>query len=230
MAKQKVEAASVQIPEVMIHIPALPEEIIEVPITGVTPLIVNRFGPKVRQQIRDREAGIKTPKKARDPVAEYEEAFYRLPDGTFGFPMLGFKACTVSACRFYDKSVTMKGVKQFLYFMPDGYEVEDQVPLVRIHVEDPERDITMREDAVRVGVNATTLRYRPQFTNWSATLRIKFVSSAMNAQSLMSLIKSGGNYVGVGEWRPEKGNGGNSGINGTFTIGDYLVQSAEEVV
>jgi hypothetical protein len=71
----------------------------------------------------------------------------------------------------------------------------------------------MREDVVRVGMNGTDLRYRPQFTNWRATLKVRYIKSQLSQASVLSLIDAGGMGVGVGEWRPEKG-----GDMGTFTI------------
>ena len=70
----------------------------------------------------------------------------------------------------------------------------------------------MREDVVRVG-QGTDLRYRAEFTEWSAQLVITFVTSALSQNSALSLIDAGGMGVGVGEWRPQR-----SGEYGTYMV------------
>jgi len=203
----------------LLTINPLPMEVLEIPITGVTPLIVNRFGPKIREEIRRIEAGGKKIKMPRDPLAEYEDAFYRIKgsdlDGEFGFPLTAFKSCTVSACRFYDRSVSMQAVKQYLWFEPEYYD-EDGVALVPLQYDD--NSPRMREDPVRVRNGGTTLRYRPEFTGWSTTVRVRYVMSSINMDSVLELMNAGGLNVGVGEWRPEKGTGGNSGTNGCWQV------------
>jgi hypothetical protein len=167
-----------------------------VPIVGTAPLLVHRFSEKAKRQMLDNMQGRKNPKTPRDPQADYEAAFYHTKDGGYGFPAIAFKAATVSASRFYDKSVTMTSLRQFVFV--NGEPSADGQQMVRI-VGEP----VMREDVVRVGMG-TDLRYRPQFTEWSTTLEVTFVTSALTRASLLSLIEAGGLGVGVGEWRPEK--------------------------
>lgn len=85
-------------------------ETIDVPIIGTTPLIMHRFAEKAKRQMLDNMQGRKSPKTARDPQADYEDSFYRLEDGGYGFPVIAFKAATVEASRFYGKSVTKVGL------------------------------------------------------------------------------------------------------------------------
>lgn len=153
----------------------------------------------VGKALRLRQQGRKTPKQVRDPQAEYEAAFYRLPDG-YGFPVTAFKAATVGAARFYGKDVNMTSLRQFL-FMHGEYSDADPQALVRITGEPK-----MREDIVRLGgpSRSADLRYRPEFREWTATLRVTFVTSSLSRQSVLSLIDAGGMGIGVGEWRPEK--------------------------
>jgi hypothetical protein len=66
---------------------------------------------------------------------------------------------------------------------------------------------------VRVGMGGTDLRYRAEFREWSAVLRVTLVSSALSRDSVLSLVDAGGLGVGVGEWRPER-----RGENGTYGL------------
>jgi hypothetical protein len=201
MAYQPVDAsaATVQIERIAV-------EAIAVPIVGTSPLIVNRFSEKAKRQMLDAMQGKKTPKEPKNPEKEYEAARYRFEDGGDGFPVIAFKAATIDASRFYGKSVTKVGLRQFLFFKGD-IGVDNQ-QLARINGT-PE----MREDVVRVGQGGTDLHYRPMFQEWSTTLHVVYVTSALTRDSVLALIDAGGLGVGVGEWRPEK-----SGDFGTFRI------------
>jgi hypothetical protein len=180
-------------------------ETIRVPIVGETPLIVHKFSEKAKRQMLDAQQGRKKTKEVRDPQADYESSMYRTKDG-FGFPAVGFKACTVSAARFYGKDVTMTQLRQLLYFRGVIHE-SGGMPLVDIDGEPH-----MREDVVRIG-QGTDLRYRAEFSEWSAVLEVSFVTTSLARESVLSLIDAGGTGVGVGEWRPEK-----SGEFGRFRI------------
>lgn len=194
-----------------IEITKIGTETLLVPIVGTSPLIVHRFSEKAKKQMLDNMQGRKSPKTAKNPDAEYEAAFYRLADGSYGFPALAFKAATVGGARFYS-GVTMTALKQFMFL--HGEEGDDGRALVRI-----EGEPKMREDVVTVGRNGSDLRYRPQFSTWTATLMVRYVTSALTQGSVLSLIDAGGMGVGVGEWRPEK--------DGDF--GTYRVDPAREI-
>lgn len=189
-----------------IAIDRIASETLLVPIVGTTPLIVHQFSAKAKQIMLDNMQGRKRPKENKDPDAEYEAAFYRLADGGYGFPVDAFKQATVGAARFYDKSVSMTALKQFLFM--SGELGDDGRGLVRI-----EGEPIKREDVVRVGRGGTDLRYRPQFSAWSTTLKVVYITSALTRNSVLSLIDAGGMGVGVGEWRPER-----DGNFGTYRV------------
>ena len=206
-ARKKTEAPTEEAQPVA-EISRIQAETIQVPIIGTAPLVVHRFGEKAKREMLANAQGKKSPRTPKDPKAEYEAAFYRLKSGEPGFPALGFKAATVGAARFFGKQITMTALKQFVFF--SGEPGEDGHYYVQI-VGEPE----MREDVVRVGRGGTDLRYRPQFTEWSASLVVTYIASMLDRNSLLSLIEAGGMGVGVGEWRPER-----DGDFGTFQLDD----------
>jgi hypothetical protein len=189
-----------------VSIDKLDEETIIVPILGTSPLVIHRFSEKAKRQMLDAMQGRKNPKAIKDPEAEYEAASYRFADGGHGFPVIGFKAATISAARFYGKDISMTALRQFVFFR--GEVGNDGQQLARI-VGEP----IMREDVVRVGRGGADLRYRPEYREWSTTLEVKYIKSVITQGSVLSLIDAGGLGVGVGEWRPEK-----SGDFGTYQI------------
>lgn len=193
--------------DAQVKISRIDTETLRVPIVGTAPLIVHRFSEKARRQMLDAMQGRKTPKQAKDPEAEYEAAFYRHDDEGYGFPVIAFKAATVSGARFYGKSISMTALRQFVFFDAEFSKAAGQ-KLARI-TGTPH----MREDVTRVGMGGTDLRYRPEFTEWSTSVEITYVKSMLTRESVLSLLEAGGMGVGVGEWRPER-----RGDFGTFQI------------
>ena len=199
--------------ESQISIDSIPAETIIVPIIGTSPLIVHNWSVKAKRMMLEKEQGKKQVKEPKDPEAEYEAAFYRLDLGDgknhYGFPVTAFKAATVGAARFYGKDVTMTQLRQCMFFHGIMTPADKQ-QLVEI-VGEPR----MREDMVRTGGmgRGADLRYRPEFVEWSAQLKVTYIKTAIQRSSILSLIDAGGFGAGVGEWRPEK-----SGEFGTYQV------------
>jgi hypothetical protein len=198
----------------LVQISKIDAETLQVPIIGTSPLIVHNFSEKSRRQMLEAQQGKKKVKEVRDPASEYEAAFYRIADADggpdrYGFPVTAFKAATTGAARFYDKSITMTALRQFM-FMRGVMTKADAQMLVEING-DPE----MREDVVRLGgaSRSADLRYRPMFPQWDCILTVTYVKSSIDRNSVLSLIDAGGMGIGVGEWRPEK-----RGEYGTYQI------------
>ena len=195
-----------------ISISRLERRTVEVVIVGTAPLIVHRFDQKAKQMMLDAQQGKAKAKKApKDPVADYEASRYRLPDGRDGFPAVGFKAAIVGATRLFDKQVTIVGTKQAIRVIGEG--PEQYVPL-----QYDEGDLIMREDTVRIGMGTADLRYRAQYTNWSAVLIVQYVPSQINIESIVALVDAGG-IGGVGEWRPSSPKGA-TGSYGTWEVSE----------
>lgn len=196
----------------VVQIDRIGTETLQVPIRGTAPLLMHRFSEKAKAEMLANAQSKKTPKQPKDPLAEYEAAFYRLKSGEPGFPALAFKAATVAGARFFGKQISMTALKQFCFF--SGEPGADGHHYVQI-VGEP----TMREDVVRVGRGGTDLRYRPEFSEWTTSLTVTFVASMLTRGSLLALIGAGGLGCGVGEWRPERdGDFGTYEIDPTGTV------------
>ena len=76
----------------------------------------------------------------------------------------------------------------------------EETQLVRIYGEP-----RMRRDMVRVGMGSADLRYRPEYSEWSANLIIEFNAGVISIGQLYQLVKAAGYGCGIGEMRPEKG-------------------------
>ena len=182
-------------------------EVAVIEVKGTAPLIVHRWSEKAREMMLAAQQGKKTPKQAKDPVADYESSMYRFEDGGHGFPVMAFKSATVKGGgRLFGKSVKMTELRQMLTFLADGIGT-DGTQLARIT-----GDPSMREDMVRVGMGTADIRYRAEYRDWSATLRVEYVPSVIDIDSVVALVDAGGTN-GIGEWRPEK-----SGSYGTYEV------------
>ncbi len=183
-------------------------EVAEIEIKGTAPLIVHRWSEKARQMMLDAQQGKKNPKAAKDPHEDFLTSQYRFDDGGHGFPVMAFKSATVKGgARVFGKAVRMTELRQVFTFLADGVGV-DGTQLARLIGAEP----VMREDMVRVGMGTADIRYRAEYRDWSALLRIEYVPSVIDLSSVVALVDAGGTN-GVGEWRPEK-----SGSYGTYEV------------
>lgn len=175
-------------------------------IVGTAPLIVHRFDEKAKRMMLDAQQKKTKVKEAKDPLECFERSRYRLDDKRDGFPAVGFKAAIVNAATLFD-GVTKVALKQAIFVPGEGPE-----QLIAIDYE----SMDMREDNVRVGMGTADLRFRAQYSGWSAGLRITFLESVISVESLASLVDAAG-MGGIGEWRPSAPKS-STGSFGTFEL------------
>lgn len=191
-----------------INLQRINREILAVRIKGTAPLIVHRFGEKARQMMLDAQMGKARVKKApKNPQECYEQAFHRLPDGHPGFPASGFKGAIVAGARYFD-GITMTGLKSSIFVIGEG--PDQLVPIIG--------EPRMREDAVRNETGVADLRFRPEFVDWSAELRVLYVPSQLTTESVLALVDAAG-LSGIGEGRPNSKKS-MTGTFGTFEVVD----------
>jgi len=184
---------------------------IEIPIRGVTPLIVNRWSQKSRDMMLEKQqTNARAKKEAKDPVANYEASKYLLKDGADGFPATAFKAAIVHAGRLFD-GITQVSLKQTVLVKGDG--VDDRGDeLVKLEFD----DVIMREDTPRNASGVADLRYRAQYNGWSAVLQVRTIEGQVDTGSMFALVDAAG-VGGVGEWRPTAPKSA-TGTYGTFEV------------
>ena len=159
-------------------------------IVGESPLIVHAWSAKAKQEMLDKQMKRATPKKeAKDPEADYEACFYRLPDGRYGFPTVAFKSAAV------DAATQVSGLTK-VFLRGAFHTVGELVPIIG--------EPRMREDMVKIGMGVADIRYRPEFPEWSADLEVRFNTNNLSLEQLVHLFNQAGFSCGVGEWRPQK--------------------------
>ena len=190
---------------------------VEITIEGITPLIVNNFNEKSRQQIIDAQMKKPKTKELRNPIEDGMRALYwltpipnefteesfekALKEGArFGFPAKGIKASIVSGA--YRNKLT-----------PDKVSLNGAFLIPEDLVEIKYKDLHIREDYVRIAHNGTDVRFRPEFDGWSMTFKMQYNENAYSLEQILNFINLGGFSCGLGEMRTEKG-----GNNGSYTV------------
>ena len=181
---------------VSIHKPDITELL--VPIVGTSRLVSHAWDQKAINMMLAKQKGKAVPKKApKDPEADFKASLYQSTEGWYGFPAVAFKQAAVAACRFCDNSVKMNIARGIIFVQPDGY-TENGHDIVRIDGDEP----VMRQDMVRIAMGTADIRYRGEFRNWSANLRVRVNANILSPEHIFNLFELAGHHVGVGEGRP----------------------------
>jgi hypothetical protein len=171
-----------------------------VSIVGTSPLIMQRWSEKAKESMLAKQMKKVVVREAKDPEAQYESSKYILPDvgkkpGGPGFPAGNFKECCVRGGKALGMVMTdSRGA----FFIKGVYSPRDGRMLVPIKGE-----WSMREDPVRLESGVADLRYRAQLVDWSATLEIEYIETAISIEQIINALNAGGFGCGVGEWRPQ---------------------------
>lgn len=195
--------------DAVISLERIQRETAVIEIKGTAPLIVHAWSQKAREQMLAKQQGKKVRKEAKNPDDDFQASRYKFADGSGdGFPVTAFKKATIAGGgRIFGKAVKMTELRQNLLFLPDGLGT-DGMQLVALQAAPP----VLREDMVRISMGTSDIRHRAMYEDWSAVLRIEYISSLIDLGSIVALVDAGGTN-GIGEWRPEK-----SGSFGTFQV------------
>jgi hypothetical protein len=187
MAKKAVKATEPK--EERIQIPQLELKEFDLSLIGDSPLVCHKWSEKAKAEIRDKQAKkAKQGRAKRDPKAEYRASLYEHPDGGYGFPTIAFKAAAVRAAK--QAGMTMTDARCCFHVAGELVKIKGKP--------------AMREDMVRVSNGAADIRYRSEFTKWSAVIRVRYNAAVISAEQLINLFNIAGFGVGVGEHRTEK--------------------------
>ena len=151
--------------------------------------------------------GIKVTDNARalhlkhDPIQEYRAAMYQHEDTTtptlLRFPAVAFKKALQTAAR--DHGLEMKQMSRLLFVDPEFVDVYG-VPVLDMRI------------VKQAGISrAPDVRTRPLLTQWTACLQISYVKPFLTPQTVLTLLQTAGETCGGGDYRPEKGGGGEFG-------------------
>lgn len=172
-------------------------------VRGIAPYVQNKFSQKSRNQMKEKQeaghAGKKGSKKdAKNFIEAYEMAIHRTVDGWCGIPAPAVRAAMISACRTVGFKMTL--AKLSVFVEADGFDSDDQTPLIKITKGEPE----YFESTVRLSTGVADIRPRPMWRpGWEAVIKIRFDADQFTLTDVTNLLMRVGLQVGIGEGRPD---------------------------
>lgn len=172
-------------------------------IRGTAPYVQNKFSAKAKGQMKEVQEAGSTSRKNRKKEAKnfqemYEQSIHRSEEDWPGIPAPAFRNAMVSACRTVGFAMTL--AKLSVFTEADGFDVDDQTPLVRFTKGEPE----YFESLVRLGSGVADIHARALWkAGWEAEVRIKYDADQFTAEDIANLMVRVGLQVGIGEGRPD---------------------------
>jgi hypothetical protein len=174
---------------------------LELALIGVTPLYQNRMSAKNARGIlvpppRMTKAD-KAANQKHDPRAEFRDAAQVLRSGEthLGIPATAFKGAMMTAALETQGGIQKTQVGR-LCFVEDEYVPVYGVPFLSMSM------VRMAD------INHTPdIRTRPVLPRWACTVRVTYVVPNLDETVVTNLLARAGTYIGVGDWRQEKGKG-----------------------
>lgn len=187
---------------------------------GEAPLMINKFSAKAQQQMREaQEAGSTAKSKKVREAKDFEDccnqARHVSTDGWDGIHAAAFRNGAIDACR--SAGFTMTKAKLAIFTEPDGFDRDDNTPLVRITKGEPVMDVAN----VRNQSGVADLRARPMYFPWEAELTLRYDAGILTLQDVLNLMARVGMQVGIGEGRPYSKQSAGLGY-GLFRIGENV--------
>src|SRR5262245_38500982 len=194
-------------------------------IKGTAPYVQEKFSQKGKQKMMADMARPRAEQKSKGarPPRNYDDDFKGAQHvsnaGWIGIPCTAFRAAMIDACR--TVNLVMTKAKMSVFVLPDGFDIEDGTPLVRLQAKAPERT----EMLVRNDNGSADIRIRPMWREWQADVTVEFDADMITPESVVNLLDRAGRQVGIGGGRPFSKNSVGQGW-GTFTV-DVTVKAKE---
>ena len=198
-----------------VEIPAPKFRICELKLVGSAPFVMHKFSQKARNQIIEtQKAGSQAKgKKVRQPKdfdEVYAGAMHLSAEGWCGIPAGAFRNAMISACRTVGYKMTHAKLAAFV--LADGYDKDDETPLIKIEGNPIRHTTYARNDNGSVDI-----RVRPMWKKWHCVVRIRYDADMFSQKDIVNLMMRVGQQVGIGEGRPDSKNSAGMGW-GLFDI------------
>jgi hypothetical protein len=185
---------------------------INITISGVTPLILNRFHDEAALAA---SSGRRTTKQApsESPQEMCQKKLYLSEEGIVGIPTMNLLASIRDAGKYFKAGKRQLSTADSSMIPAFVLPTEVFVHIVHEH--------PWRVDA-RPIVNPATkgrrLCYRPLFEDWTIKFELDFCDEEFDAKLLRQVVDAAGKRIGLGDFRPSK--------RGPY--GRFVVQSWDE--
>lgn len=185
--------------------------IVQVTIKGTTSLLQNRFNESAEQPGATRAVLV----NRGTPREEATKSAYINKDGRHWFP----GAAIGRLLREAGSNHKLKGSRKSAKFVVPAavLVLNDAIVLLNGDGKTPIKDFEV--DSRPVVIPATkgrVMRHRPRHDCWSATFDVRINETILPVNFVQQLLTDGGQQIGIGDFRPEKG-----GPFGTFLITEW---------
>ena len=162
----------------------------KIEIEGVTPLLFNRFiEAEISSETKKRVGAVKK--------IAIEDKLYKTTDGKIYTPSTHIKGCLVNA----SKQFKIKGKTKSTYSKIVGSSVEIE-PDAIVHKIQKWDEFTI--SAVNPMTRGRMMVSRPKMDKWKLEFALKFPENDIPVEVMKNIIDYAGEYVGIGDWRPDK--------------------------
>lgn len=197
--KKQGTTEAVETKQVVIELPRLNLQTMQVTLVGDSSLISHRWSEKAKKEMLDKQMKkARQAKAAKDPERDYKESLYPYPGGGYGFPAIAFKAAAVDACS-HIANITKVEARGAFHIDGDLVKIEGKP--------------TPREDMVKIAMGTADIRYRGEFKKWRCSFPLRYNANVISPEQVLNLFNTAGFAIGVGEWRPQK-----DGMHGMFHV------------
>lgn len=148
------------------------------------------------------------PKNDKEAPADYEERTWREKghydeNGEAFIPPMALKAAITGAAKMLDMKIPGKGNAKYNKHFVAGVMVTDPLPL-GINKDDVQPQWVSCDPQGRKG-GMGVLRAFPHFDKWGGSVEVHILDETITKDIFEKVVKEAGNFVGIGQFRPEKG-------------------------
>lgn len=195
----------------------MPQVLIDVEITGTTPLICNKFTDAAAMKASSGTSGVLTGDKGT-PKEQAESKLYIGHDGKPCIPQPNLFRCIIDAGTFF-KAGKSKVTTQKSSLIPACLElVGIEIPLVS------KEGWTVDTRAVRIpSTGGRILCHRPTFNDWQLRFTLSVDTDLIGVKLVRELMDAAGKRIGLGDFRPSC-----KGPFGKFVVTSWREQEAKK--
>lgn len=184
---------------------------ISITISGVTPLICNRFHDAAAEAASSGSRGSSAGQDRGTPQEVSELKLYKMTDGSPMIPQPNLLRCLVDGGRFHKigKSQVTTATSSMLYACLDINETE-----IKIEHKEPWRVDTRA--IVIPSTKGRVLTHRPMFDDWRLSFCADLDTSIVGAKLFRRIVDDAGKRIGLGDFRPAR-----KGPYGKFVVENW---------
>lgn len=175
--------------------------LIDIEITGVTPLLMNRFniddGGKKEKNLSPREAA--------------EKVCYEDDQKKLYYPTTNIYACLIEAGKFHkDGKVKVTTARSSL--IPAGVMIKGNL----VYFKTPDMWEVDSRAVVVPSTGGRIVCHRPRLDEWSLDFQLELDTKMFTPKFIRTLVDDAGQKVGLGDFRPSR-----KGIYGRFVVTNW---------